>query len=231
MKDLELAEQQTREFMANEFKEYHDLTGLTEFKHYQSGPHERNQHYLEVKGNVITLGHIGENLVLYKGTIDGKEGEIDKTFFRDKLNSLRERHSSPLLADTNLELRIHGDLRRIAAKINFRARDIWNARLILTCDHDAGVTTAPPDIDDDHPAASPLPPIVLTLYNPNNPHVKVKLDSIWTRVDGNEYHLTPTETSFVIHKIEDTSGALTPVTQLIVAYDHTIRAYIFYRFK
>lgn len=211
MSKLKQAEEDTRKFMANEFKEYNELTGLTQFKHFDV----HNQHYLEVVGNVITLGY--EEEILYKGDISGATGDVDPTFFKERLQLLRAQY--PETSD-NLELRIHGQLRRIAANINFRAKDAWNERVILNCDHKLFATTCSVmEGDDDEP-----PTVKLLTLKTFGKQCQVNVDSIYLEVDGVSYKLLGFNDSFRIFTVATND----PVDQLILPHDHPAVEHIHY---
>lgn len=126
----------TTAFLINEFKEYNEVTGLTEFKLYD----RYQQHWFEVKDGNMTVGYdLGEGKViyLYHGKLDGSEGDITEEYAKIK------QENWPTQNHHTLTGMAHGDMRRIVAKLNFLAKDVWkeSGLITLVCDHSEQVTT------------------------------------------------------------------------------------------
>jgi len=122
------------EFLINEFNEYYELTKLKEFKLYDW----RRQHWFEVKAGDMTVGYDrddGSVVYLYRGKLDGSEGDVTSEYVTVK------QEDYPNLDPHTVLGRAHGNLRRIVAQLNFRAKDLWNERVILKYDHNKVCTT------------------------------------------------------------------------------------------
>lgn len=124
----------TTAFLIKEFNEYHELTKLTEFKLYD----RQKAHWFEVKDGNMTVGYDvddGTVIYLYRGKLDGSEGDITSEYVKVKHENYPQQDSHTVLGMA------HGDLRRIVAKLNFVAKDLWESRVVLKCDHEDMRTT------------------------------------------------------------------------------------------
>lgn len=127
----------TTAFLVNEFKEYNELTKIKEFKLYD----RYKQHWFEVKDGNMTVGYDnvddGSVIYLYRGKLDGSEGDITDEYAKIKQENWpgQDHHTVIGMA--------HGDMRRIVAKLNFMAKDLWEEEGLITlvCDHSEQVTT------------------------------------------------------------------------------------------
>ena len=124
----------TTAFLINEFNEYHELTKLTEFKLYD----RQKAHWFEVKDGDMTVGYDvddGTVIYLYRGKLDGSEGDVTPEYVKVKQENYPQQDSHTVLGMA------HGDMRRIVARLNFAAKDLWKERVVLKCNHDEMQTT------------------------------------------------------------------------------------------